>query len=208
MMRASIVLATYCPNQERYDLCERSFSEIHRTGIQRDQYELIVVDNGGMHRDLVETLDTDVIVTNSLNLGQAAAFNQGIAIARSKVLALMDDDLSYKQGWLKYGLGILRRFPDHVISLRNLSRKKYIRGETEEGHKIARKVGGVWILRKGVYDAVGRFGMGYYDYGGLYTRNMRRKGFAFLVSKEPYIFHLGHGKSIIGKKRDGKWKYR
>jgi len=207
-MRVSIVLATYCPDRERYALCEQSFSEIHRTGLPRNWYELIVVDNGGIHRDLVEALDADVIITNSINLGQAAAYNQGIAIARAKCLALMDDDLSYKQGWLKYGWGLLRRFPNHVISLRSLRRKSYIYGETEEGHKIAKKVGGVWIIRKGVYDAVGRFGMGYYDYGGLYTRNLRRKGFTFLVSKEPYIFHLGHKKSIIGNKRDGKWKYR
>lgn len=207
-MRVSIILATYCPDRERYALCERSFSEIHRTGLPRNWYELIVVDNGGIHRDLVEALDADVIVTNSINLGQAAAYNQGIAIARAKCLALMDDDLSYKQGWLKYGWKLLKRFPNHVISLRILRRKRYIYDETKEGHKIAKKVGGVWIIRRGVYDAVGRFGMGYYDYGGLYTRNLRRKGFTFLVSKEPYIFHLGRGKSIIGNKQDGKWKYR
>lgn len=208
MTRASIILATYCPNQERYDFCERSFSEIHQTGLPRKEYELIVVDNGGMHRDLVEALDADVVVTNSRNLGQAAAFNQGISIAKSGCLALMDDDLSYRQGWLKYGWKLLRQFPNHVISLRELDRQRYICGETKDGHKLARKVGGVWIIRKGVYDSVGRFGVGYYSYGGLYTRNLRRKGYTFLVSKEPYIIHIGHGKSIIGKKQDGKWKHR
>lgn len=207
-MKASIILATYCPNQERYDLCEQSFSEIHRTGLPREEYELIVVDNGGIHRDLVEALDADVIVTNTPNLGQAAAFNQGIAIARSGCLALMDDDLSYKQGWLRYGWKLLRQFPNHVISLRELERQKYIYGEAKGGHKLARKVGGVWIIRKGVYDSIGRFGMGYFGYGGLYTRNLRRKGYTFLVSAEPYIFHIGSGKSIIGKKQDGKWKQR
>jgi len=207
MTKAIIILATYCPNQERYGLCEQSFSEIHRTGLPREEYELIVVDNGGIHRDLVEALDADLIVTNSRNLGQAAAFNQVIAMTKTKSLALMDDDLSYKQGWLKHGLKLLRRFPNHVISLRALDREDYVDGETEEGHKIARKVGLVWIMRRGVYHAVGRFGMGYYAYGGLYTRNLIRKGYRFLVSKEPYIFHLGHGKSIIGNKRDGKWKY-
>lgn len=206
MLRASIVVATYCPNGERYNLCKQSFSEIHQTEIPRDKYELIIVNNGGIHHDLIEALDTDVIVTNDRNIGQGAALNEGIAIARSNNLVLMDDDMSYKEGWLKIGLKLLDHFPKYVISLEPIA-KRYIIG-TIGKHHLSRKVGGNWIMRRSLYNQIGRFGILYYSFGGLWTRNLLRQGKKFIVSKVPYLFHLGRGKSIIGRKRSKIHEYR
>jgi len=194
-LKASIVLATYCPNKDRYSLCERSFSEIHRTGMKRNEYELIVVNNGGIHTDLIERLDADVVITNSKNLGQGAALNEGICIARSKNLALMDDDLSYREGWLQEGLGVLYLHPAHVVSMTDIGHK-YITAPAGQGHSYARKVGGIWILRKSVYYKVGRFASGVHNYGGMWTRNLIRSGSRFVVTDTPLIFHLGKGKSL------------
>jgi len=195
MINASIVLVTYCPNQVRYDFCERSFSEIHRTGVPRDKYELIVVNNGGIHGDLIAALDADMVISMDRNVGQAAGLNIGISVSQSINLALMDDDLSYKEGWLQAGLDVLYHYPKHVVSLRAV-KKGYVTGVAGRGNKYARKVGGCWILRRELFEKVGRFGMYYFDFGGLWTRNLIRYGSRFVVSKTPYIFHLGGGKSM------------
>ena len=200
MPKASIVLATYCPDEARRVLCEQSFQEIHRTGVPREEYELIVVNNGGIHADLIEGLNANIIITNSHNVGQAAALNEGIAIARSINLAIMDDDLSYKEGWLQVGLKMLNKYPKYVISLREYG-NKYVTQTMKSGHKFARNAGGVWIMRRRLYWLVGRFAMGYYDYGGLWTRNLIRSGSRFVVSKTPFISHIGKNYSIIGNKK-------
>lgn len=203
MKSTTIIIATFCPNETRYELCAQSFAEIHQTGIDRKDYELIVFDNGGIqaHRDLIKGLEADVILSANRNIGQAKALNAGIAISKSTNLVLMDDDLSYEPGWLKTGLKILYRFPRYVVSLRECG-ERFITGDAGDGYKFARKVGGVWIMRRALYEKVGRFGMGYYSYGGLWTRNLIRKDSRFVVSDKPYITHLGRGKSIVGNDRE------
>ncbi len=199
---ASIILATYCLNEERYSLMAQCFSEIHHTGLPKESYELIVIDNGGevggMHRGLIEKLDADLIITNSKNIGQAAALNQGASVARSSNLAFIDDDLSFEQNWLQVGIEMLNRYQHYVVSLRKVPSRYWI-GTTGRGHKEARSVGGNWIMRKWLYEKVGKFGVGYYDFGGLWTRNLIRRGHKFVVSKKPYIIHMGRGHSIVGK---------
>ena len=205
-LAASIILASYCPNEARYRLCQDSFAEIGETGLPRNWYELIVVDNGGVHRDLIEALGADLVITNSHNVGQAASLNQGVAIAKSPNLVLLDDDLVYQKGWLAAAVKMVNYYPENVISLRHDAdpKGKYVLGITRRGDKIAKRVGGVWVMRRRIYDLVGDFPQSYYDWGGLWTRNMRRQGVRFIVSKTPYIFHRGAEHSLIGKSRR-KW---
>ena len=163
--------------------------------MERSEYELIVVNNGGIHADLIDRLDADVVITNSKNLGQGAAMNEGISIAKSINLALMDDDLSYKEGWLQAGLKLLYQYRRYVISMTRIG-YRYITAPAKRGCNYARKVGGVWILRKSVYYKVGKFASGVHNYGGLWTRNLIRSGSRFVISKTPFIFHLGRRKSL------------
>jgi len=207
-LAASIILATYCPDKIRYELCKRSFSEISQTGLSRNWYELIIIDNGGIHRDLIEELGADLIITNDENMGQAAALKQGIAISKSPNIVLMDDDLSYRKGWLAAGVKMVNYYPEAVISLRHDfdPKQKRVIEKTRRGHMVSDRAGGIWIMRRRIYDLVGEFGQDYYDWGGLWTRNMKRQGIQFVISKTPYIFHIGEGKSIVRKMRGGKWK--
>ena len=180
----------------RYKLAERCFAEIHKTGLPREIYELIIVNNGGIHSDIFP--DSDLVITNSKNIGQAAALNQGVSIARSDNLVFLDDDLSFEQDWLSVGIKMLNRYKHYVVSLRKV-KGRYITGTTGRGYKEARNVGGIWIMKRWLYEKVGKFGVGYYDFGGLWTRNLIRSGHKFVVSKKPFITHLGRGHSIVGK---------
>lgn len=207
MLNTSIILATYCPDMTRYNLCEQSFSEIHNTGINRNEYELIVVNNGGIHQSLIEKLDADIVITNSRNIGQGAALNIGASIARGINIAFVDDDLSYKERWLWMGIKMVKLYPKYVTSLRNYG-TKFATGKTAKGHVISRNTGGVWIMRLWLYQKIGRFGMTYYDFGGLWTRNLLRAGHRFVVCKDQYIFHLGKKSSIIGNRKGTIKEYR
>ena len=206
-LAASIILATYCPDEIRYGYCQESFVQLKETGLPRKWYEIIVIDNGGIHRDLIDQLGADLVITNSRNIGQAAALNQGVAVARSPNLVLIDDDLAYRKRWLAMAVKMVNYYPEAVISLRHDAdpKGKYIVGITRRGHKIAKRAGGIWTMRRAIYDLVGPFGQGYFDWGGLWTRNMRRKGMRFIISKTPYIFHVGADHSLLGKSRS-KWK--
>ena len=198
--RASIILATYCPDQPRYELCKRSFAEIHNTGIPREDYQLIVIDNGGIHKDLIAQLGADIIVWNKVNLGQGGGLNEGSALAASSNLAFIDDDLSYRSGWLYEGVRLIERHSSMVGCLKDLSRikAKYFVGKTKSGNPIYRKVGGVWIMKRQIFNLYGPFSAGYYSFGGLFTRVLIRNKVNFVGGKEPYIFQLGEKKSVKG----------
>lgn len=205
-LAASIILATYCPNEERYELCRQSFMEMGDAGLPRDWYEVIVVNNGGLHIDLIQGLNPDLVITNSRNVGQASGLNEGIAVSKSPNLVLIDDDLGYARKWLAAAVKMVNYYPEHVVSLRGDfdPKGKYVVEVTRRGDKIAKRAGGVWAMRRRVYDAVGPFADGYFDWGGLWTRNMRRKGVRFVISKTPYIFHRGEAHSIVGRSQS-RW---
>jgi len=194
-MKASIVIATYCPSKERLDLVERSFLNLHATGIPRDEYELIICDNGGFQPDLIMALEPDLKITYSKNVGQPAALNAGISAARGEVIFQMDDDLLYGQGWVAYGLGMLDTYPSAIVQLRPPISP--IVETTRGGHGIVTRHGGHYIARREVFRKCGPFSTEHYRWAGLWERQASRRGYRFLVAKDPQIVHLGEGHSLL-----------
>ena len=206
-MIASIILATYCPTVDRARLVERSFGELPQTGVSREDYEIIVVNNGGLHEAMIEDLSPDITIRTSYNLGQASGLNIGASIARSKNLVFVDDDLSYKPGWLKVGIQMVNKFPRNVISLRAYG-QQFATERTPKGHYISRKAGGCWLMRASLFWKLGRFSNRHYDFGGLWTRQLLRSGSRFVISKTPFMEHLGADLSIIGNNKEFIRSYR
>ncbi len=78
---------------------------------RRISYEVILVDDGSTDgtRDWLAGLGEPFrVVLNERNLGYAAATNRGAAIARGKILALMNNDLVLRRGWLGPMLSVLK----------------------------------------------------------------------------------------------------
>lgn len=74
-------------------------------------YELILVDDGSTDgtREWLASLGESVrIILNERNLGFGAATNRGAAVARGEVLALLNNDLILRPGWLQPMLNALR----------------------------------------------------------------------------------------------------
>lgn len=191
MVKASIVIATYCPVGERMELVARSFNELHQTGVEREEYEVIVIANGGIHGPVVGGLEKDLLITCSRNIGQPAALNAGISAARGEFVFQMDDDLSYKPGWLAYGLEMLRLYRSGIIQLRQATVKP--RRRTKAGHFVVSHHGGQYIAHRAIFRRVGMFNTDLWRWAGLWERQASRSGYQFITAKEPQITHLGVG---------------
>lgn len=202
-MKASIVLATYCPNETRLEICEQSFAFLHLTGLPRDEYELIVVNNGGLHGALVGDIGADLVIACSRNIGQPAALNAGISAARGDYIFQVDDDLDYKFGWMDYGLEMLRLYPKAIMQLRT-HLPGSVNTMTREGHFIISHHGGQFIAHRSVFRKVGAFNCELFHWAGLWERNAARHGYQFIAAKDPQTVHLGGAASL----QDGveKWQ--
>lgn len=205
--KISIVIVTYCPSDVRYELCKRSFAEFQNTGIDREDYELIVFNNGGIHDDLVASLNTDIILSADRNIGVGAAFNAGISVTIGTVLALMQDDLGYKEGWLKRGLEILKRYPNDVVALMAADNNVKL-GEVDEDCYYSRKSPMAHIMTRKLFCRVGEYRNNIYSPGGEWIKRLIRGGSKFVHPNESYIRHIGAGLSIIGSNRAAIREYR
>ena len=203
----SVVIVTYCPSDVRYELCKRSFAEFHNTGIERKDYELIVFNNGGIHADLVASLKADILLSADRNIGVGVAFNAGISITIGTMLALMQDDLGYKEGWLKRGLEIAQHYPNDVTAL--MAADSYVRlDDIDDDYYYSRKSPMAHIMTRKLFDRVGTYRNNIFSPGGEWIKRLIRGGSKFVHPNEPYITHIGAGRSIIGNNRAAIREYR
>lgn len=100
-MKFSVVVATY----NRRALLERVVEHILRQSLPREQWELIVVDDGST--DGTEALGAEMAEGQGVrflrqeNRGAAAARNRGIREAAGDVVAFTDDDCLVPPDWLE-----------------------------------------------------------------------------------------------------------
>jgi glycosyltransferase involved in cell wall biosynthesis len=94
----SIVLCTY--NREKH--IEQCLKSLVNQNFPRDQYEIIVVDDGSTDstRELVAKFPVKII-THKINKGIAAARNTGLKNAKGDIFICFDDDCYADKNWLK-----------------------------------------------------------------------------------------------------------
>lgn len=98
----SAIVCTY----NRAGFVVRAIESLANQTLNRDDYEILVVDNGS--RDDTRRLVEDKLLTipnlryvHEPRLGLSNARNAGVASSRGRILAFLDDDAIASPGWLK-----------------------------------------------------------------------------------------------------------
>lgn len=98
--RISVII----PTLDRPQALQACLEALRESDYERDQYEVIVVDDGSpAPLDRVVGLfaeQLDIKLLKQENAGPASARNAGAAIARGELLAFTDDDCLPESGWL------------------------------------------------------------------------------------------------------------
>jgi glycosyltransferase involved in cell wall biosynthesis len=104
MTAAAIAFSVIVPTRNRPTALGRCLESLAHVDYPRDQYEVLVVDDGGTisPRAVVDAVSGDVRVRllTRAHAGPAAARNAGAAEAAHPFLAFIDDDCRADAGWL------------------------------------------------------------------------------------------------------------
>ena len=118
----SVVIPTYARPQ-RLAQCLAAVAKLE---FPRDQFEVIVVDDGSPQPldEIVDPFRGEMILSllKQANVGPAAARNAGAARARGTHLAFTDDDCQPRPDWLAALAARLQRAPDSLIGGRIANR--------------------------------------------------------------------------------------
>ena len=111
-MRVSVVIPTF----HRFELLKRCLKALIYQDFPADEYEIIVVDDGGnqglQHLEELEGLreGLQIIYTPVIGKshGPAVARNQGWNMSRGKIIAFTDDDTIPDLSWIREGVNAFR----------------------------------------------------------------------------------------------------
>jgi glycosyltransferase involved in cell wall biosynthesis len=105
------------PTRNRVAQLHRCISAIAALEYPPDQFETIVVDDGGdiANRDSLPASPAPVRVLCQEHAGPAAARNRGAEAATGEFLVFLDDDCAPRPDWLRALEAAVRRWPGHLL---------------------------------------------------------------------------------------------
>jgi glycosyltransferase involved in cell wall biosynthesis len=110
--KISVIVPTY----DRPEPLARCLSLLAAQDYPREQFEVIVVDDGGStDLNLLTGELQNVHVIRQRNAGPAAARNTGACAAQNDVLAFIDDDCAPRTNWLSLLAAALERHPGALV---------------------------------------------------------------------------------------------
>ena len=203
METTSIVFVHYGMNIPRRALSFESLQSLYDS-VSHLPCEIIVVDNGGDLEDskrFVELTHKGVIthyIRNTDNLWFGRARNQAIAIASGEYIAVVDNDLIYKKGWLDKSLEVLRKVKNPKLMVTPMrviyGHKRFNSDYSENGESyLVNTLAGsnCWVMRRSQFDDIGEFQDHHFS-GTLWCRTYSKKGYAVIVLEERLVADLGH----------------
>jgi glycosyltransferase involved in cell wall biosynthesis len=222
----SIIITHFASGKERSDLFRKSLDSLIVS--TKLPYELIIIDNGGDIEDsryLLDLTEKGIINTyirNSNNMHFGFARNQALRICNGDYIAVCDNDILYKNGWLEACIDVLDQNPDEKIyatPIYNVTHNapKFWRGEVQangQTYKLNSRSGSnCWVTRRKDFEVIGEFPI--HRIAGTKWTNLAiikgylaavtpekmiedggfRHGYDFKVSK-PVILNLHNGKNV------------
>jgi GT2 family glycosyltransferase len=186
------------------------------------EFELIVVDNNsrdGSREYLLELADRNRrvrLIANAQNFGFPAACNQGLAIARGKVLTLLNSDTMVAPGWLARlsthleddSVGLVGPLTNRIGNEAEVATDYETWGGflDEAARRAAAELGRTFELptvtmfclamRRSVWERLGPldadFGVGTLE-DDDYSLRARRAGYRLLCAEDVLVHHFGEG---------------
>jgi len=209
-MKISIVMVTWAPDEYRMIRLRKTMKSLEKATTL--PYELIVVDNGPKQQtEFLKTQKIDKHIVNEKNEGIGFGRNQGIAIAEGEYIALIDNDLNFRKGWLSKAVDLLERHPNEKLIVAMIKtrfhhkRKFFLKGMLEDYSVYSRSAPGCWVTRKKTFEEVGEWGTHGFP-GTVYCDRLERVGYLHVLI--PMVKHMGRFQSYKPyeeRLRNGKW---
>lgn len=204
MEYASVILVHYALTPERSELLRVSLKSLQES-ISDYPCELIVVDNGGNIEDskfLLEETEAKRIthyIRNADNIFFGLARNQALGLSSGKYIAICDNDLIYKKGWLEACIRVLKETegekllatPRNIIwSHSRYTDKRIINGREYTINALAGS--NCWVMRRKDYEKIGDF-ENHIIAGTLWCRRYSSMGYGVIVLPEMMVEDWGGG---------------
>jgi GT2 family glycosyltransferase len=178
--------------------------------------DLIVIDNGSSDGTAEYLQGRELrIITNSVNLGCAKAWNQGVRASRGEVIGILNNDIVVTQGWLSALLTFMERTGCAIVSpaMRegplDYELDRYAAEFTSVCGAATRKglLGPCMFVRRTVFDSIGLFDEAF-AYGGCedidFLWRAEEAGFTSIVTGAAFIHHFGMVTQRAIKQREVK----
>jgi len=201
----SIIFVSWAMNENRSWLAKASLKSLENT--IHSSSEIIVVDNGGSLEDskfFLEECDKKGItlyIRNADNMHFGFARNQGLINSTANWVAIVDNDIMYKDKWLEMCLMMLKAHPDkkliaspinypHVHSRDPRWKHGTLRVKSRMCNVHERAGSNCMVMRKEVFDEVGFFRLHRIS-GSYFTDDLIRKGYLVITPEVNWAYDCG-----------------
>lgn len=193
MLQASIIIPTY----NRFSILKKCLTALnHQKQISPREYEVIIIDDGSTDltatnlKKISQTYKFPLEILSQSNLGQAAARNRGIKIAKAPITIFIGDDIIVDSSFVIEHLRLHNQFPElnqAVLGRIQWSPEIFVTPFMKwltHGSNILGKFGG----HQFAYEKLQNRTLA--DYNFFYTSNISLK--TALLKKDPFDEDFGH----------------
>ena len=149
-MKISVIIPIYLIDDQVKWLTDTCINSL--ISYTQEDYELIIIDNNS---PMEVNYECDVYVRNKQNMGNAVAWNQGLALARGDFLLLADNDVEFEPGWEKLTESTEEAIVFPATSL------------SEQLEPKQRLAGFFWMMNRDTFKKLGNiseeYGLAYYE---------------------------------------------
>lgn len=98
-MKYSVVIPSYCNNKAQYEHLIATLQLVHANS-PKDTEVILVNDGSQVPETGIGNLSPTIYIRHQKNKGIAASWNDGLKLARGEYIAVVNDDITVREGWL------------------------------------------------------------------------------------------------------------